>query len=108
MGSTFRQALYRQGGADSTGSFNRVLSFDAPGCDDVPRVGGKSASLGEMVRHLGETGVGVAPGFAMTATTMTTMDPRSCSMMVGSKGITMTNRTMIMPSKSVSVRPCSS
>ena len=34
---------------------------------DVSLVGGKNASLGEMVRHLGERGVRVPPGFATTA-----------------------------------------
>jgi pyruvate,water dikinase len=34
---------------------------------DVARVGGKNASLGEMVRHLGSRGVRVPPGFATTA-----------------------------------------
>jgi len=44
-----------------------VLSFEALGRADVPRVGGKNASLGEMVRHLGARGVMVPPGFATTA-----------------------------------------
>lgn len=35
--------------------------------DDVARVGGKNASLGEMVRHLVPRGVAVPPGFATTA-----------------------------------------
>jgi pyruvate,water dikinase len=35
--------------------------------DDVARVGGKNASLGEMLRHLGKGGVTVPPGFAITA-----------------------------------------
>jgi pyruvate,water dikinase len=34
---------------------------------DVPSVGGKNASLGEMVRELGEAGVRVPDGFATTA-----------------------------------------
>ena len=37
--------------------------------DDVPTVGGKNASLGEMVRSLGKRGVRVPPGFATTADT---------------------------------------
>ena len=34
---------------------------------DVPLVGGKNASLGEMIRNLGEKGVSVPDGFAITA-----------------------------------------
>ena len=34
---------------------------------DVPRVGGKNASLGEMIHHLREAGVNVPDGFATTA-----------------------------------------
>ena len=35
--------------------------------DDVPLVGGKNASLGEMVRELAGKGVKVPDGFAITA-----------------------------------------
>ncbi len=35
--------------------------------DDVARVGGKNASLGEMIRSLGEEGIRVPHGFATTA-----------------------------------------
>jgi len=35
--------------------------------EDVPLVGGKNASLGEMIRKLGEKGVSVPGGFAITA-----------------------------------------
>ena len=44
-----------------------VLWLDAVGAADVPRVGGKNASLGEMIRSLGGAGVRVPPGFATTA-----------------------------------------
>ncbi len=37
------------------------------GMDDVPQVGGKNASLGEMVRELSSRGVRVPDGFAVTA-----------------------------------------
>ncbi len=35
--------------------------------DDLPRVGGKTASLGELIRELQTAGVRVPPGFAITA-----------------------------------------
>jgi len=41
--------------------------FDEIGIDDVPEVGGKNASLGEMYRNLTEEGVRVPNGFAVTA-----------------------------------------
>ena len=47
--------------------YPQVLWFDDISRTDVPRVGGKNASLGEMVRSLGEKGVKVPPGFATTA-----------------------------------------
>ena len=46
---------------------SRVVWFEELGRADVARVGGKNASLGEMVRHLGKQGVMVPPGFATTA-----------------------------------------
>ena len=45
-----------------------VVWFDSLGMDDVPRVGGKNASLGEMISHLSAAGVRVPEGFATTAT----------------------------------------
>ncbi len=44
-----------------------VLWFEKVGRGDVARVGGKNASLGEMVANLGGKGVRVPPGFATTA-----------------------------------------
>jgi len=41
--------------------------FEELGIDDVPSVGGKNASLGEMIRLLNEKGVNVPSGFAVTA-----------------------------------------
>ncbi|SMF27938.1 phosphoenolpyruvate synthase [Tistlia consotensis] len=49
--------------ADST----YVIGFEALRRHDVPRVGGKNASLGEMVGELGAKGVKVPPGFATSA-----------------------------------------
>ncbi len=45
-----------------------ILWFDQIGIEDVPLVGGKNASLGEMYRHLTSKGVRVPNGFAITAT----------------------------------------
>jgi pyruvate,water dikinase len=44
-----------------------VLWFEKVGRGDVGKVGGKNASLGEMVANLGGQGVRVPPGFATTA-----------------------------------------
>jgi pyruvate, water dikinase len=44
-----------------------VVWFDTLARSDVGRVGGKNASLGEMVRNLGGKGVRVPDGFATTA-----------------------------------------
>ena len=45
----------------------RIAWFETLTVDDVPRVGGKNASLGEMVRALKDKGVRVPDGFATTA-----------------------------------------
>jgi pyruvate,water dikinase len=44
-----------------------ILKFDEIGIEDVPLVGGKNASLGEMYRNLTRKGVNVPNGFAITA-----------------------------------------
>ncbi len=44
-----------------------VVSLAELEISDLPRVGGKNASLAEMIRHLGEVGVSVPGGFATTA-----------------------------------------
>lgn len=41
--------------------------FDEISIGDIPLVGGKNASLGEMYRQLGKKGVRIPPGFAITA-----------------------------------------
>ncbi|MCG2635060.1 MAG: phosphoenolpyruvate synthase [Gammaproteobacteria bacterium] len=46
---------------------NYVRWFETIGMDDVPLVGGKNASLGEMISHLSNLGVIVPGGFATTA-----------------------------------------
>ncbi|WP_334173159.1 PEP/pyruvate-binding domain-containing protein, partial [Sinomonas sp.] len=45
-----------------------VLRFEETGIKDVPSVGGKNASLGELTRALTASGVAVPEGFATTAT----------------------------------------
>ena len=44
-----------------------VIWFSQLGMNDVERVGGKNASLGEMISHLADAGVNVPDGFATTA-----------------------------------------
>ncbi len=45
----------------------RVMALDRLGMSDLAKVGGKNASLGEMIRHLASEGVRVPGGFATTA-----------------------------------------
>jgi pyruvate,water dikinase len=45
----------------------RVVALDRLGMSDLAQVGGKNASLGEMIRHLASEGVRVPGGFATTA-----------------------------------------
>ncbi len=44
-----------------------ILWFDALNMKDVPKVGGKNASLGEMISQLSAAGIRVPGGFATTA-----------------------------------------
>ncbi|MFD2230568.1 phosphoenolpyruvate synthase [Alkalimarinus sediminis] len=44
-----------------------IVSFEHLGIDDVDRVGGKNASLGEMISNLSNVGVSVPGGFATTS-----------------------------------------
>jgi pyruvate,water dikinase len=44
-----------------------VKWFEEIGTQDVALVGGKNASLGEMIRNLGAKGLNIPPGFAITA-----------------------------------------
>ncbi len=44
-----------------------ILWFKEIGINDVPLVGGKNASLGEMYQHLSSKGIQVPNGFAITA-----------------------------------------
>jgi pyruvate,water dikinase len=44
----------------------QLLWFDEITLKDLPKVGGKNASLGEMIRHLAGMGIKVPEGFAVT------------------------------------------
>ena len=44
-----------------------VIGFEKLGMGDVDKVGGKNASLGEMISHLTKLGVSVPGGYATTA-----------------------------------------
>ncbi|MDP2253557.1 MAG: PEP/pyruvate-binding domain-containing protein, partial [Thiobacillus sp.] len=48
-------------------STDYIVSLDSLSMADVPRVGGKNASLGEMIGNLSGAGVKVPGGFATTA-----------------------------------------
>ena len=52
---------------DKNGTDDRVRWFDTLRLTDVPLVGGKNASLGEMYAKLDGVGVRVPNGFALTA-----------------------------------------
>ena len=45
----------------------RILWFNELSINDVPKVGGKNASLGEMYRELTKKGVNIPNGFATTS-----------------------------------------
>lgn len=55
-------------GADTAGKTNNehVLWFDKIGLKDIAKVGGKNASLGEMIGNLTSRGIKVPEGFAIT------------------------------------------
>ncbi len=63
----FQYCAPRQGGQGVTVDDDYIVWFDRLGMDDVPRVGGKNASLGEMISNLSAAGVLVPEGFATTA-----------------------------------------
>ena len=48
-------------------STNHILSFKQIGINDIAKVGGKNASLGEMYNQLNSKGIGIPNGFALTA-----------------------------------------
>ncbi len=46
---------------------SQIIWFNQPGIKDIATVGGKNASLGEMITHLSGLGIKVPDGFATTA-----------------------------------------
>jgi pyruvate,water dikinase len=54
-------------GRDTTDKDSYTIGFDSIDIDDVPKVGGKNASLGEMYQQLVPRGIQVPDGFATTA-----------------------------------------
>ncbi|WP_051448936.1 phosphoenolpyruvate synthase [Tolumonas lignilytica] len=57
----------RQVSSNRESKVNNVLWYNQLNMQDVERVGGKNASLGEMITNLAESGVSVPNGFATTA-----------------------------------------
>ena len=52
-----------------------VVALEAVGLEAIGEVGGKNASLGEMIRQLSAQGVRVPGGFATTAAASTSTAP---------------------------------
>lgn len=46
--------------------FQLIKQLDKVGIEDIPQVGGKNASLGEMIKTLGSKGIKVPSGYAVT------------------------------------------
>src|ERR671922_2368583 len=67
QGHTFRPRLCTRGGRRVMNNDSYVVHFRDLTSGDVARVGGKNASLGELIRALGPAGIRVPPGFATTA-----------------------------------------
>lgn len=59
--------IQSSGGSSASKETALILWFDQVGIVDVPLVGGKNASLGEMIQQLTPKGVSVPNGFATTA-----------------------------------------
>ncbi len=43
-----------------------ILGLQEAGIRDIERVGGKNASLGEMIQHLSKLGIRIPAGFIIT------------------------------------------
>ena len=57
-------------------SVQTIIWFEDLSRDDVARVGGKNASLGEITRAASKIGAGIAPGFAIVAAAFSTFIER--------------------------------
>ncbi|MEX2578763.1 MAG: phosphoenolpyruvate synthase [Verrucomicrobiales bacterium] len=55
--------------SSQTDASKYILTFDKIGNADIPSVGGKNASLGEMISALAASGINVPSGFALTTET---------------------------------------
>jgi pyruvate,water dikinase len=64
--ATERRAQQKQESAKPR-DFQYIRWFETLGRQDVPLVGGKNASLGEMIQNLGGMGIRIPGGFATTA-----------------------------------------
>lgn len=60
-------------------SYRHIRFFDELTIDDIPLVGGKNASLGEMYRALAPQGIKVPNGFAITAAAYRYMLDEACA-----------------------------
>ena len=58
--------MLKGAGNSHHGSNEMLLWFNEIGLKDIPKVGGKNASLGEMITHLTKLGISVPEGFAIT------------------------------------------
>src|SRR3989338_2303486 len=64
----FQKVFNKRGANLKSGKSEKfILWFDELSIEDVPLVGGKNASLGEMYRNLTKKGVKIPNGFAITA-----------------------------------------
>jgi len=61
------QAPYQMPASVNKEKTDLILAFEQIAIQDVPQVGGKNASLGEMIQQLASQGVRVPTGFATTA-----------------------------------------
>ena len=76
----------------------RILERSGLGMDDLEQVGGKNASLGEMVSNLSALGVAVPDGFATTAEAYQSVNPAAIVLLAPLIGMLFTRRAGRFPS----------